>query len=457
MHDQLPLSHYERILSQGPLPYVQRSVLAGTSRSLRISHDRTKEREKAIKEVSAGLIGPLAFMFVWWVLSEAKKSGIQRLYFLARDGQLLFKVAGALVKEWGLDIEVRYIYCSRESLLLPSFQQVGPFEENWITWGYLSSITLEEICSRLELTIDDLSPLLSEVGLSHYTKDATCPISSEDKHRLHGLLQREDFSALVREKASSRSETTLGYFVQEGFADNIKFAVVDTGWRASSQYALSALLEKGKLRTSEGLTGFYLGINKDVHRFRSDTLRAFLFDWRSEPRDDRLYNFICFEMLFSADHGRTIGYRSDGNNYSPVIQDVVEPLIQSDVSLQHKIAVEYARRAATVLPFNDFKSESVKVCRKLAREFICSPSLEIAEVYGNWPMASEIRERDHQVMAPPMDFWAFFSRALGHKKVVGFWPQASLIRGHQRLLNFVYNMFLSSGLLEWYRRVILRY
>jgi hypothetical protein len=90
-------------------------------------------------------------------------------------------------------------------------------------------------------------------------------------------------------------------------------------------------------------------------------------------------------------------------------------------------------------------------------EFICKPSSDIAETYGDWPMASEIREADIQQVAPPMSFAQFLRNAFGHEKVKGYWPQASLRRGGLHTILETYNLFVGAGLLEWYRRLVLRY
>ena len=41
---------------------------------------------------------PALFFFTQWILQDAKKRGIERIYFLARDGYPLFLMAKKLVK-----------------------------------------------------------------------------------------------------------------------------------------------------------------------------------------------------------------------------------------------------------------------------------------------------------------------------------------------------------------------
>lgn len=456
MLSQWKPNRFEQILYRGPLVSDQSSILAGVSRSLRISAFKEDARERVVKDISASLVGPLTFLFVWWVLDQAKKQGIRRLYFLARDGQLFFKVAEILVKEWKLDIELRYLYCSRESLLLPSFKKVGPFERYWITWDHLVPITPVEFCRRLGLTLLDLTEPLKAAGLSGYLDNPDHPISLHDKSRFETLLDRADVLSALQEKVSDRFRLTVGYLLQEGLGSDILSAVVDTGWRASSHYAISNILNSSNIDQSHGLLGFYIGINRNAFCRSTDVLNAFLFDWRTERQDHRLNCFLCFEMLFSADHGRTVGYRLDGTHFSPVVNNSVNESFSWAVAMHHRIAVQYAERASSVLLFGAFSNESAEVCRRLARAFICNPTLDEATVYGNWPIAGEIMERDIRIIAPEMDLQAALHCALGLKKIPGFWPQASLLRGKQRFAILTYNALLSLGLFDQYRQLIVR-
>jgi predicted HAD superfamily hydrolase len=45
--------------------------------------------------------------------------GITRIYFLARDGELLVEIAKLIIEHYSLKIEARYLYVSRQSLHLP--------------------------------------------------------------------------------------------------------------------------------------------------------------------------------------------------------------------------------------------------------------------------------------------------------------------------------------------------
>lgn len=449
-------SRYEKLLDSSRASAGQGSLLSGIARSLRISHTRRTPREAEVVRTATGLVAPLAYLYTSWLIHAAVKRGIRRIYFLARDGQIFMKVARELVQNWNLDVEVRYLYCSRESLLLPSFERMGDFERNWISWGYLSSITVTEISRRLGLTLDEFRPFLG-AALEAYRADPELPVDKRDLPALHKALDDARLAETVTKKTRPLFETTLSYLKQEGFFDGTPYALADTGWRGSSQYAISALMQKGKVRPAEGVTGFYLGLNCDAHLFGNDTLQAFLFDWRSCSRDYTLYNFICFEMLFGADHARTRGYRREPGGIVPVLAEASSDQHVRLVRTHHDHAVSFADRASRSQGFGVFDDDLTCVARRLSRAFICSPGPVEADVYGEWQIASEMCEGDFQSIAPPMGGLQFIRCALGVERVKGYWPQASLARSSCHLLRHAYNLFLRSGALDWYRRFLLRY
>lgn len=457
MFDAWDPSRYERIIYGNVRSKNLAAQLAGLSRSIRISHEPRTPEQSTVFNVACGVTAPLVFFYVWWLLYAAHKKGIRRIYFMARDGQIFMQAAHELISQWKLDIDVRYLYCSRESLLLPSYENTGNFELHWITWGYASSISISEICRRVGITIQEAHPFLVNNELGEYASNPDRSVERCDIRNLEKLLKDKVFEKLIREKSEPLFRVALSYLEQELLFDGVPSVLADTGWQGSSQYALSALMNKGGKRPSSGLTGFYLGLNHDVHLFDNDTIHSFLFDWRVTPRDYRLYYFICFEMLFSADHGRTLGYLVKEGAIIPVLGTLPEDHVRSIATVHHHKVVEFANVVAGKIPFDSFDDSFSEVSRIIARTFINSPTAEEAEVYGGWPIASEMCEGDFQEMAPPMSGVQFVRCALGMEKISGYWPQASLVRSSNHLLCYAYNQFLRSGVLGWYRRFVLRY
>jgi predicted HAD superfamily hydrolase len=87
------LNRYEQIWEQhrwssGGLS----SLFAGASRLARLEADASAELAPIV-DVAAGVAAPLLSAYVLWVLASAQREGLKRLYFLARDGEILYLLA----------------------------------------------------------------------------------------------------------------------------------------------------------------------------------------------------------------------------------------------------------------------------------------------------------------------------------------------------------------------------
>lgn len=461
MRSLFEVNNYEKIILRSSLPNKISSILAGTSRYLRISYERVSIDEEVARTVASDIVAPLVFSFCWWVLYEATKNNIERIYFLARDGKIFYEVAQVLKKNWNLNTELRYLYCSRESLLLPAIKEIGNFEIKWITSGYLSSIDMREILCRLNLTPEDLAGINGKEKIIKYLENLDMPVSKKDFEHIVSFLKNPELLELLHCKTSALFRNALGYLLHEGFGDKVKLCICDSGWLGTSQYAISCILSKGGLFPEEGLEGYYIGINRDAFNYLNNRMKAFLFDWRSSRIDETIYNFICFEMLFSSVESRTIKYEFLDGKYMPIFDaKKFDDQTLKKIRCHHEIAKRYAEEVSQFLRFDDFiiyKTELKKLCYKLIKKFITSPSQEIASVYGDWMMGSETRERDYQCVAPSLQLRDVVNIAVGGKKIKGFWPQGSLVRGRLYPILILYNCFLKFNLLELWRKYVLRY
>ena len=74
-----------------------------------------------IYETSVCVAAPALISYMLWVLKEAQKRDIKRLYFLARDGLIMYEISKILIQNYNFNIECRYLYCSRLSLINPIY------------------------------------------------------------------------------------------------------------------------------------------------------------------------------------------------------------------------------------------------------------------------------------------------------------------------------------------------
>ena len=60
------------------------------------------------KMFGASFAAPMLYSYVNWLLELSVKQGIKRLYFIARDGYILHKIADIIIHNKNLDITTKY-------------------------------------------------------------------------------------------------------------------------------------------------------------------------------------------------------------------------------------------------------------------------------------------------------------------------------------------------------------
>lgn len=85
-------------------------MYAGIARTLRQNTMMTSP-----EEMGASIGGMLLYPYVEWVIHNSLKQSFNMLYFIARDGFILKKIADIIISANGLDMKTKYIYGSRKA------------------------------------------------------------------------------------------------------------------------------------------------------------------------------------------------------------------------------------------------------------------------------------------------------------------------------------------------------
>lgn len=257
--------------------------------------------------------GPLLIAFVAWVLQEAKTQGLRRLYFVARDGQMLLAVAQVLVARLG-GPELRYLYGSRRAWLVPSTDPLDPLWRRLVvTPGQRNSAV--DMLARLGIEVEQIGALLAHAGIPPYI--ASRPSAPGQAMTLFDALLADP---LIRETLTAHAQLTrgaaLGYLAQEGLLADQDWALVDVGWSLNCQAALRRILAARERRLAETVRGFYIGLAKD-HPPPSAAGAA--FPMLPTPGSVFSRRRVVVEHLFTPSTDRsTIGYSEAGRRYVPV-------------------------------------------------------------------------------------------------------------------------------------------
>ena len=239
----------------GGVDYLARSKIVGAMRNHRVTRKAASAEEGF--EAFTDCIGPLLLGFVSWVLSQAQRAGIERLYFLSRDCQMACAVCDVLSKRFG-GIECRYLYVSRQALYLPSAEGILAESMPWMRRNFESS-TLERLLAMLEVTYDDVR---RQWETTARTAEGSYVLKSEaDRALFWRALNQEPLQGQILERIVQRRSGAEKYFRCAGLFDQKRWAVVDLGWSLYCQSVLKRILIRAGHHGE--CIGYYLGLRSD--------------------------------------------------------------------------------------------------------------------------------------------------------------------------------------------------
>lgn len=342
--------------------------------------------DQTIYSISNEVMGPTMIAFVLWLIDDANKNNIKKLYFLARDGLIMYKIAIEIIKEFKYDIEPKYFYCSRKAFR-NALYNINKEEALNQLICYSTNTNFEKVLKRMDFSHEEISSLITEMdikGLAYKEK-----LSKNEVDHIRIMLSSSvKFDEIMNKKSYKSYNNTIKYFRQEGLFDNSKFALVDSGWTGSMQKNLKILMDSKD--TNIDIVGYYFGITAKVNDCFG-VYKSFYIDYYNHSRIFEFNNNL-FECFCSANHGMTLGYYEYNGFMKPLLDEYkhtwdVEFLINSVVELTKK-----------VLKFNDQNTINFEkldeVIENSLKQLMCKPLKSEAKFFGNIKFTDDLIESD---------------------------------------------------------------
>lgn len=350
------------------------SAWAASAREARISHSSLTDHEHAIASVAAGVAAPLLLAYVSWIYERATRLGVDRLYFLARDGQILREIFSRIAKAKGSTIEARYLYASRIALRFPRKFPMSDSDAAGI-FQASGALPIDVVALRLGLTVGELLALLPEHCISRgkVAKDKVkaCQIA----------LESPKACEMLNQVACSRAERLEAYLRQEGVMAPGSVGFVDLGWAGSLQIGVQrALLGAGHPGNPPW---FYMGLAR--HPSSTLTAEAFAFDCRKDSVADIPWFVILTELFAQANHGSTLGFeRNQSGTLRPCLDalDGDNPLIPGWLDLHQRTILGFTESVIANQDLPVAPAALVRLLRGHLKGFWFFPSRLEAAAWG---------------------------------------------------------------------------
>lgn len=320
--------------------YHEGSILAGLSRAARIHRGND-----AYITIAADLVAPIYIPYVRFVLKKAKDSGIKVLYFLSRDSYILYLIAEQLPHE---GIELRYLFVSRKSLLLP----------------YLHNTTAEKFLviqdrTTIRYVKDSISPLGTSIEelKNDFGIEFDFEIIStyeQEKTLANAIFGSESkFLPTLKELARKKRVLLNGYFTQEKVLGNDTTAMVDVGWLGTTRLMINSILKEENFPET---TFFYYGVRQDVLHSKYGRYNTY----HSPSTSDTELTFLVENYFSAAPYKTTNGYSKNNNRYVPVMDAEMSfnNIVSSNCNICEWITKELAKLPPKILETMDLWEET---------------------------------------------------------------------------------------------------
>lgn len=390
------------------------------------------ERSAVIARTSAAVAGPVLTAFTLWVLQRAAALGIRRLYFLARDGQILYHLAEALSARERYGIDIRYLYASRQAWHPPAIVGLDDSDFDWLFDG--ADLTLQRLAKRLSL---NAAQLVNALGNNGTTIAPGAVLTPTELVQLRRLMTQAPLRELILERSGELREATLAYLQQEGLFDGVPQAIVDIGWNGRLQRSLGKMLAAAG--SAVPTQGFYFGLWRKARAQADDRMEAFFHDPDGVCENRALCNGPLLEQFTEADHGTTLSFALADRRWAPVLKEMRNSTALTwGLETQHTAILAFARQVnrhflpRVPAPPADFLRAA---CAGVLEEFLFRPDLAESEVYGSFGKTDAQEHSEQFELAPRLGLLTALRLGLvglGRLRLAGdptvLWLPASLAR-----------------------------
>lgn len=396
--------------------------IAGVLRAARLTCDESQPVRIKEWEVYSQVVSPVLVSFVEWLLDDALGRGIKTLFFLSRDGQILYKIAINLAKNRDLPIQLKYLYGSRQALHIPGHLDISESKE-WLLEN-TAVLTLRIIAHRAGLSPE----CFSNIAKKYIAADLDENLTSCHRKALLNIIQDNVFLELFSAASFEKFNLAKKYLIQEGvISDSADLsAIVDVGWNGRIQRSLDNIIIKSGY-TSSSLHGYYFALKDNCVYSDGERVHGFVYDPFSSSKKQGKWLIrygAVLEFFLVADHPSVTEYFEDElGSLMPVFSSELDESIE-DIAFRHYAIISFVEKyiqLGSTIGFDYFNLQAQSLDH--LRDFFENPSKEHASSLINYSHSDQQTGGHLKSLVTKVDLISFlFRRPRGH---VGLWAEGS--------------------------------
>lgn len=388
---QAHLTRRERLArgTTGEFAPVAPSLLAGAMRLARLEHSLADDREAVLWETGTAVAGPLFYGFVCWTLAEAERRGLQRLYFLARDGQIFWRLARAIQQAGSGRVECIYLQASRLVFAGPA-ELDAPEALRLLAAPTAQFHSLRQ--TLVQFGLDD-TWARCELPAEFTALDADSNLPQTTRERLADWLLAPARRAILRAAIERRAVQARAYLDSVGLRAGEPVGLVDTGWLGSIQRNLERIL--GQDGAPAALPGFYLGLLPPAQPATAGPRLGYTNTFDPLPLMREESHKVLIELMAQSDQGQVTGFRKQAGRWEPELNPP-GPVNLEEIRLFQEAVLAFTRRMLDTAGTAAWPTEALaRTVIGLYRDFHDHPAAREARVFGFLPHADQLFEQRH--------------------------------------------------------------
>lgn len=331
---------------------------------------------------------PVLYGYAEWIVEQAERKNIKRLYFIARDGHLIKKIVDVILCYKKTGITTHYIYGSRRAWRMPSLSKEHYNLYQMILWSHINRInTLGELADVLQIPLWELYPYLP--GTLAKNEEDTFISNQELEYIARKLSSSEEFRDFHLRRLENTRKLAQQYLIQEVDTTDDAFAFVDVAGGGLTQGCMWELIKE---YYSKPIHTFFFKIDR-VNLVQKSITYTFMPSF--------LANNIAIEMLCRAPHGQTEGYKRENGKIVPQLGESESRLLKEHGFYEYEkgivdfsktmceVSVKFGRKVGTL-------HNTLLYLRYIAEE----PSKNVLEYFASMPSSESGRQDENVEYAP---------------------------------------------------------
>lgn len=361
--------------------------LAAAARRARLElRDELPRADPVSLDVATGAAAPALIAYVSWVLETCQSAGLPRVNFLARDGQVLFRIAEALQRGRFRPLQLSYLLVSRSSTYPLDIESARIGARRLLRTH--AGLTRSQLVEWLGLN----SPRCGPQAQKNKAEQPEAPLKESERGAWEAWLEGSHVAEATASARAAGRDLLADYLRQQGALDGGAQALVDVGWTGRVSSILCDVAEEAN---GTQLTPLFFGLVAGAMRHAPARSRAYLFDGREGEVEPFLAVQELLEVLCLADHPQVAGYARERDG---------------------SVSVRLRRQGHTPpllagLPVRTFQDAVVRVAEHLVADAGAPPSGALLRSMAG-DVLTELCDRPNRAVARALGSTAFASGAL---------------------------------------------